>query len=324
MMRERQVHSPIDRSSRLRERNGQRPPGPLGRWFRRQPQCSDGDLRRAIEAERDAYGADAAVDVKLARAHLVVPFGIQTTERRQSKRTEPRNADLSAMSVAGKDEVHVGTATMAGDGEGVVRLMSHQDDGGIGLVGDGLGDVGFAKRDVVNAADDDVGSIALDRNVLVDEQGEAGVLHVVADDAGPYDCVVIAQDPVAFRAGESAEKRGATGSSGERDVDRKGTPGDEVAGDEEEVGVQGVDARDDLAEKKVFGVLFQVDVGDLHDAKAIEGRRKAAEKEGAVGNFNLVTADLVGIEGERGGGKDRGGEKGAASKVSGLSGERIW
>ena len=100
------------------------------------------DLRWAVEAEGDAYGSDAAVHVKLEPSELVVAFGEDASVGRQSKRPEAGDADLAAVGVAAEHEIDMGAATMAGDLKRVVGFVDHEDDGGVGLLGDGLGHVG--------------------------------------------------------------------------------------------------------------------------------------------------------------------------------------
>ena len=47
--------------------------------------------------------------------------------------------------------------------------------------------------------------------------------------------------------------------------------GDEVSGEQDEVGAEGVDLVDDALEEVGLGELVEVDVADLGDAEAVEG-----------------------------------------------------
>ena len=277
-----------------------------------------GDFGRAVEAEGNAYGADAAVDVELGRAEQVMAFRIEPAEGRERERAKAGDADLTAVGVAGEDKIHVAAAVVGDDVVGVVGLMGHQEYGCVGISGQGEREVGVAFGDVVDAAEEEMGAPALDAYVLVDEQRKSVVLHVVADDARADDDIVIAEDSVALGAGEGAEQGGAAGGGGERDIDRERAAADEVAGDEEEVGGKGVDPADDVAEEKLFGVLLEVDVGELDDAEAVERRGQVADGESAVGDLDIVAGGLVGVEADGRGCEGGGREEGSASQVSRL------
>ena len=216
----------------------------------------------------------------------------------QGERAQTGDADLSAMGVAGEDEVDVAPAAVGGDVDGVVGFVDHEDDGRVVLFGDGEREVGV-DADVVETAEDDVLVFAFDPDELVDEDGQAVVLHVVADDAAADDDVMVSEDAVALGAGEGAEQGAATGGGFVGDLDRHRAAADEVAGDEQEVGFEGVDPGDDVADEEVFGVFDEVDVGELDDAETVEGGWEIGDVEGSLRNFDLVAADLVGVEGER-------------------------
>ncbi len=221
------------------------------------------------------------------------------------------------MGVAGEDEVDGVTARVSGDRGGIVGLMRHEQNRRIRVGRDGEIEVGAAEGDVVNAAKENVCVTVVDANVLIDEDGKAVGLEVVADDAGADDGVMVAENAEAEGAGKSAEDFRAAGGGGEGDIDRHGAAAGVVAGDEEEVGLEGVDLVEDATEKKVFGVLLEVDVGNLNEAEAIESRGKGGEEEGAGENLALVPRPLVGIEADSGDGSEGAGKEGAA-------GEQAW
>ena len=142
-------------------------------------------------------------------------------------------------------------------------------------------------------------AVAFDPDELVDQDGQAVILHVVADEAAADYGVVVSEDAVALGAGEGAEQGAATGGGFVGDLDRHRAAADEVAGDEQEVGIEGVDLGDDVADEEIFGVFDEVDVGELDDAEPVESGRQIGDVEGALGDLDLVAADLVGVEGER-------------------------
>ena len=137
---------------------------------------------------------------------------------------------------------------------------------------------------------------------------------MVADDAGADDGVVVAEDAKAEGAGKGAEDGCAAGGGGEGDVDWHGAAAGEIAGDEQEVGFERVDFVEDAAEKEVLGVLLEVNVRDLDEAEAVEGRRKMAQGEGALNDLELVPGPLVGVKGNGGNRGEGTGDKGAAGE----------
>ena len=122
----------------------------------------DGDLRWAVEAEGQAYGADAAVDVELHLVEAEVAFGILLAHGREDERAEEGEADLAAVGVAGEHEVDERAAGVGDDVVGVVGLVGHEDDGAVGFGGDGEVEVGVAGAGVVDAAEPEAGAVAFD------------------------------------------------------------------------------------------------------------------------------------------------------------------
>ena len=139
----------------------------------------------------------------------------------KGKRANAGDADLAAVGVAGKDEIDERAAGVGGDAVGEVGLVGHEEDGSAGVCGDGEVEIGEAAGKVVDAGEEDEVAAALDGDVLVDEEGEAVGFHVVADDAGAYDDVVIAEDTVAEGAGEGAEELRRSGRRRRRRRRRK-------------------------------------------------------------------------------------------------------
>ncbi len=73
--------------------------------------------------------------------------------------------------------------------------------------------------------------------------------------------------------------------------------GDEVSGEQDEIGSEGVDFADDALEEERLGVLVEVNVAELHDAITVEGAGQVGDGDGAVDDIELVTSDLAGVEG---------------------------
>ena len=105
--------------------------------------------------------------------------------------------------------------------------------------------------------------------VAVDEDGCAVGFQGWDYMTGSDDDVVVAEDAEALGL-EGREDLGADAGGLVGDGDLAGAAADVVAGDEDEVRVEGVDLGDDPLEKEGFGELFKVDVGDLDDAEVEE------------------------------------------------------
>ena len=208
---------------------------------------------------------------------------------------------------------------MVGDIDGEVGLVNHEDDWSIGFFRDGDGEVGLSVGVVVETTEEDVLPFAVDSNVFVNEHGEAVVFHVVTDDAAADGGVVISEDSESLGTGELTEDLGAATGGFVGHFERQGAAADEVSGDEEEIGLHGVDPGDDLLNEVLLGVLLEVDVGELDDAEAVKCGREVADVEGGVGDLEIVAGDLVGVEGESRGGGCGSGDEGATGEQGGLS-----
>ena len=154
----------------------------------------------------------------------------------------------------------------------------------------------MAGSGIFDAAEPEAGAVALDGDVLVNENGEMIALEGV-DDQGRADCyVVIAEDAVAEGAGEGGEDLGAAVNGVGVGDEGEGSEGDEVSGDEDEVGSEVVDALDDAFDEVGLGVLVDVDVADLNDAVAVERTGEVADGDGTLDDVDLVAGDFSGVE----------------------------
>jgi hypothetical protein len=261
----------------------------------------DCDLRWAVEAEGQAYGADAAVDVKLHSVETVVAFGVLLSHGRQDERAEKGESDLTAMGVAREHEVDERAAGMGDDMVGEVGRVGHEQDGAVRFDGEGKIEVGVAGAGVVDAAEPEACAAALNGEVLVDQDGSAVAGEGFDDQRGVEGDVVVAEDSVAEGSGEGGEDLGAAADGVAAGDEGEGAVGDEVAGEEDEVGGDGVDLVDDALEEEGLGVLVEVDVAELDDAIAVEGVGQIGDGDGAVDDVDLVAGDLAGVERQTGG-----------------------
>ena len=83
--------------------------------------------------------------------------------------------------------------------------------------------------------------------------------------------VVIAETSVAKRGGEGGENLCTAANCVASGEEGEGAVGDEVACEENEVGLEGVDVVNDALEEEGLGVFIEMNVADLNDAIAVKG-----------------------------------------------------
>ena len=188
------------------------------------------------------------------------------------------------------------SAGMGDNFVGVVRFVCHEKDGAVGLVGNCKFEVGVAGSGVFNAAEPEAGAIAFDREVLVDQDGSSMGYESLGNGGGAVGDVMVAEDGVAEGGGEGGDDLGAAVKSVVAGDEGEGAVGDEVAGEEDEVGGQSIDVMDDALEEEGLSVLVEVDVADLDDAVTVERIREVGNGDGALDDVDLVTRDLAGVE----------------------------
>lgn len=200
------------------------------------------------------------------------------------------------MRVAGEHEVDERGAGVFDDDVGVVGLVRHEDDWRAGLGWDGEIEVGVAGAGVVDAGEPEAVAVALDGNVLVDQDGCAMAGERPDDQRRAEVDVVVAEDGVAQRRGERGEDFSAAvgGVSGE--YEGKSAVGDEISGEQDEVGVEGVGVADDALEEVGLGELVEVDVAELSDAVAVEGAGQIGDGDCPLDDVDFVAAYLAGVE----------------------------
>src|ERR1700753_2596186 len=96
--------------------------------------------------------------------------------------------------------------------------------------------------------------------------------------------------------------------------------GYEVAGEHDDVGVERVDAADDLAYEVGLRVLVVMDVADLSDAKAEECRWQAAQPDGLLHDFKMMAIPESGVSHESAAGCGRGESNELAARSGALGG----
>ena len=178
---------------------------------------------------------------------------------------------------------------------GIVGLVGHEDDGGVGRGGDSEIEVGTASVRVVDAAEPEAFAALLDGDVLVDENGCAVAGEGLDDERSTDGDVVVAEDAIAERGGEGAEDFCTAVGGGASIEGGEGTACDEVAGEENEMGIEGVDVMDDALEEIRFGELVEVNVADLDDAVTVEGGGQVGNGNGAGVEADFVAGDLTGV-----------------------------
>jgi len=226
---------------------------------------------RAVEAEGQAYGADASVDVELHVIEVEHAFYVLLTHGRQNQRAEDGETDLAAVGVSGEHEVDERKAGVLDDAFDVVRLVAHKDYGCAGVGGNGEIEVGDAGAGVVGATEPEEIATALEGEVAVDEDGGSVGFERWDDVIGTDVDVVVAEDAEALGGLEGGEDFGSKAGGFPGLLEGKRAAADEVSGDEDEVWSHGVDLRDHVLEEVGLGEFFEMDVAELDDAEVLEG-----------------------------------------------------
>lgn len=118
--------------------------------------------------------------------------------------------------------------------------------------------------------------------------------HVRRTDAD----VVIAEDRIALRALEAVEDAGAFPCDRDGPFTRKKLVGDKVAGEKDRVRAQAVDVVDGFTKKEWFGKFVEMDIAQLGDAEAIEGRGEIGKVDLGMSHLDDVARDLAGVKGQ--------------------------
>ena len=212
-----------------------------------------------------------------------------------------RQPNLAAVGVACEDEIDRSAARVSDDRVGIVGGVRHKQDGAGGMLGDGGGEIGQVGAGVGHASDVQVVAIPREGDKAVAEHGQVVRAQGGGDHGGADGDVVIAENAVALRTLDALKDFGAGvgGVSFDQEVER--AAGDEVSGEQNQFGLESVNALDDVVKKIRLGELFEVEVAELHDAKADEGIGKAIDYDLPVEDTDLMPGDEAAVEGETGG-----------------------
>jgi hypothetical protein len=160
-------------------------------------QGDDGDLRRTIEAERKADGAEAAIDVKLQIAALVPALDVLLAHFRENEGTDERQANLASMSVSTE---HKGNRLACGLSKQVVSVVgsvTEKNDRLTGEIANGGRDRGFRIRlafeRVLKSGEPEAPASALDGQTGVVDDGDCVPRQRFADMLLANENVVIAE-----------------------------------------------------------------------------------------------------------------------------------
>lgn len=265
-------------------------------------QSVEGDFGRAVEAEGNAYGAEAAIDVEPNVAEAVLACGEEPAAGRKNDRADERETNLTAVGVAAKHEAdslasgqcaHVAAEIggVAEENDGLLRNISY---------GSGDGEVGdrVAGDGIVEAGEPDAGFAALERDIAVAQQGDAIIAERGADLLCVDVDVVVAEHAVDAAAMEALENVGALPRSADGEFVRTELAGDVVAGDEDEIGIELVYVTDDVAKEKGLSELIEVDIAEVRDLDPFKVRRQAGNDSLVAGDFEPVALDFAGIDGK--------------------------
>jgi len=278
-----------------------------------------GEFGGTVQAEGQADRADAAVDVELHVSEVEEAFDVLLAHGGKDQRADEGKADLAAVGVTGEHEVDERKARVVNDLVHVVGLVAHEENGGAGVGGDGEVEIGRAGGGVVGAAEPEDVAATLEGGVAVDEDGGSMRLEWCDDVFGANGDIVVAEDAEALRGFEGGEDLGteAGGPPGDRGGAR--SIADEVSGDQDEVGGEGVDLGDHAFKEEGLGVLLEVNVAHLDDAEALEGVGEIVDGEGAVGDLELVAGVGSGVSGQ----SEAGSGGGIAEKAAARDGGRF-
>ena len=231
-------------------------------------------------------------------AEVEEAFDVFFAHRWEDEWADYREADLSAVSMAGEHHVDEWEAGVFDNGVDEVGFVAHEEYRGVGHRWDGEIQVAGGGSGIAGSGEPEVVAAALNGNVAVYEHGRAVGFEHVDDLLGAYGDVVIAEDGVALRGFEGGENFGADAGGFEREGWIAGAAAAEIAGEEDEFGVEGVDVGDGLLEEGRLGVLLEVDVGELGHAEALEGVRQVFDGEGAWDDAELVASVKARVGGQ--------------------------
>ena len=250
-------------------------------------------------------------------AERVGALDVLAAARWEDQGADDGEPDLTAVGVAGEDEVDVWAAGVREHDVGVVGGVGHEEDRTARSIGDGEGEIGDVGSGIGGSTDGERISAAGEVDEAVSEHWDTAACEGPCDESRADGDVVISEDGEAAGAAQGGEDLGASVGGVVGGDERKRTARDEVSREQDEIGGEGVDAADDAFQKEGLGVFIEVDVADLGDAEAMETGAEVREGDRVVGLIDLMPGDRTGVDGKAGGDGAGAGEKGAAGGVGG-------
>lgn len=230
-------------------------------------QVEDGDFGGGAEAEGDADDAQSAGDVHSAGVSRVVEPSLLVEldafaelAGLHERAGEDREVDLPAVRVSGQGEAGEVAQDAIVDG-----VVCHGDDGlGGGDVAERGIRVGVASEAVVDAGDPEAG---FQLDIAVGEHAHFGLGERPGD--GGASALAAAVVVVVAQAGVTSEGGAQMGELCGAGLGVVGAVGDEVAGQEHDVGLEGVGALDHVRDEPFRDAPGAVQVGELHQADGL-------------------------------------------------------
>jgi hypothetical protein len=272
----------------------------------------EGEFGGAEEAEGDAHGAEAGIDVEVDVANAVVAEDVFVTEVGGFDGADEGGADLAAVGVSGELD---GGEVLGGEAIGGVGFVEEEDVGfgGVPVAEGGFG-IGVASPSGVETGNPEGATRGLEADGFVDEGADAELLEVGGDPAGALPDVVIAE------AGEDAEwgLQGGEGAGGGQELVSAG--GDEVAGEDDDLGLGFVGELDGAFEGDGGSPVIDVEVGEVENGDAALGFLEVGAGELGAIEDGAAAFPASGVGGSAGAEREGGGGEGLKEAASGEGG----
>ena len=253
----------------------------------------EGDFRGAIEPDGKADGSDAAIDVKLHAAKMEETFNVLPSAVREDDWADEGEADLASVGVAGQHEVDQMAARVGEYVIGEVGGVAHEQDRAIGFPGNGEVKFRHLGYRIMHAAEPEALALALNRDVFVHKQRDINRGQALMDDGRAEEGVVVAHDGESLGTGDASEDFSATMHRPQDEATGQRSKADVVPRKEDKVWSHRVDVADNSAHEGGFGVLVEMNVAYLDDAKVVERIGQVVDGDGAGEDADLVAGEFA-------------------------------